>query len=127
MGICMDAGQAVQNGIAGKIEEARKPAGGSCLQEFGHAGLITLVPIVMVSGRLVLSRRVFVPALCSDAYSVPSPRSFSVDFPTVTDSHDGHQMLCVIHLIHNSKGPYSYAVQRHTTEFLCAMWPWVFG
>lgn len=45
---------------------------------------------VMVSGRSVLSWRVFVPALCSDAYSVPSPQSFSVDFPTVTDSHNGH-------------------------------------
>ena len=42
--------------------------------------------------------------LCLEALLV------SVDFSAVTDHHDGHQMLCVIHLIDNPKGPYSYTI-----------------
>jgi hypothetical protein len=72
----------------------------------------SFVPIVMVSGRSVLSRRVFVPSLCSDVYSAPRPRSFSVDFSAVTDSHDGHQMLCVIDLVQDPKRSHPDAIQR---------------
>ena len=48
----------------------RASAGGSLL---GSVPMSSLVPMVMVSGRSVLSRRVFPPPLCSDAYSAPRP------------------------------------------------------
>lgn len=85
----------------------RAKAGGSLL---GSVPMSSFVPMAMVSGRSVLSRRVFVTPLCVEVYSAPRPRLFSVDFSAVTDRHDGHQMPCVIHLVHDPKGPYPYTV-----------------